>query len=121
VGASVSRGKHLDTVPNAVGSPIPRAERTGKAKSLLERQLLVIQEMIADMDAQTGAGQRHTMDKIVAFLRSHVDGRTVARRNGRELLQMVGQLEQEARRPAPDVCLFAKRADALVTLLSAMT
>ena len=72
------------------------------------------------MQPQTIAGQRHTMDKVVAFLRAHVrpGALSVALWNGRQLSQLVNLLEREARRQVPDVRLFAERAEALVVLLS---
>jgi hypothetical protein len=76
--------------------------------------------MVDDLDSQIAAGQRHTMEKVAAFLRSHTgQGAFSANpRNGRELSQMVDQLEREARRQVPDVRLFGDRAKVLVTLLS---
>lgn len=91
-----------------------------EGKALFHRQLGVIHEMIEDLDSQIAAGQRHTMEKVAAFLRSHTGqgGFSVTPRNGRELSQMVDQLEREARRQAPDVRLFGDRAKVLVALLS---
>jgi hypothetical protein len=76
--------------------------------------------MIEDLDSQIAAGQRHTMEKVAAFLRSHTGqgAFSAAHRNGRELSQMVDQLDREARRQAPDVRLFGDRAKILVALLS---
>ena len=87
------------------------------------RQLPVIQQMIGDMEAQTAAGQQHTMEKVVVFLRSRIrkGSATVTPRNQRELLQMIDQLEREARRQAPDALLFGDRTNALIVLLSAAT
>jgi hypothetical protein len=60
------------------------------------------------------------MEKVAAFLRSHIvqGAFSVAPRNRRELLQMVDQLEREARRQVPDIRLFGDRAKVLVALLS---
>ena len=79
--------------------------------------------MIGDMDAQTAAGQQHTMEKVVAFLRSGIRerGTTVTPRTQRKLLQMVDQLEREAHRQAPNALLFGDRTEALVVLLSGTT
>jgi hypothetical protein len=90
---------------------------------LFRRQLRVIQQMIGDMEAQTVAGQQHTMEKVVTFLRSRIrDGATaVTPRNQLALLQMVDQLDREARRQSPDALLFGDRTEALVVLLSATT
>ncbi len=75
------------------------------------------------MESQIAAGQRHTMEKVAGFLRSHVGPATlsITPRNGRELSLMIDQLEQEARRQAPDVRLFGDRAKVLVALLAAAT
>ena len=77
--------------------------------------------MLGDMEAQTVAGQQHTMEKVVTFLRSRIreGSATVTPRNQRELLQMVEQLGQEARRQAPDALVFGDRTEALIVLLSA--
>ena len=79
--------------------------------------------MLGDMEAQTVAGQQHTMEKVVTFLRSRIReaSATVTSRNQREVLQMIEQLEQEARRQAPDAHLFGDRTQALIVLLSATT
>jgi len=91
-----------------------------ESKSLFQRQLRVIQEMIDDLDSQIAAGQRHTMEKVAGFLRAHTGqgAFSASPRNSRELLQMVDQLEREARRQVPDVRLFGDRAKVLVALLS---
>ncbi len=107
-------------VPNSEYLGPPVSVRYGDGKSLFHRQLSVIQEMVDDLDCQIAAGQRHTMEKVAAFLRSHT-GQTAlgtATRNGRELSQMIDQLEREARRQVPDVRLFGDRAKVLVALLS---
>ena len=90
---------------------------------MFRRQLRVIPQMLRDMEAQTIAGQQHTMQKVVAFLRSRIreGDMTIIPRNQRELLQMVDQLEREARRQVPDALLFRDRTEALVGLLSATT
>jgi hypothetical protein len=94
--------------------------RYGDGKSLFHRQLRVIQEMVDDLDSQIAAGQRHTMEKVAAFLRSHIGQGAFSPtpRNARELSQMIDQLEREARRQVPDIRLFGDRAKVLVALLS---
>ena len=110
-------------VPNSEYVGAPSTVRLGESKSLFHRQLNVIQEMIDDLDSQIAAGQRHTMEKVAAFLRSHIGqgAFTANPRNGRELSQMVDQLEREARRQVPDIRLFGDRAKVLVALLSVTT
>jgi uncharacterized protein YigA (DUF484 family) len=107
-------------VPNSEYLGPPSGVRFGDGKSLFHRQLRVIQEMVDDLDFQIAAGQRHTMEKVAAFLRSHSgqSGISATARNGRELSQMIDQLEREARRQVPDVRLFGDRAKVLVALLS---
>ncbi|HEX3902141.1 MAG TPA: hypothetical protein VH853_04770 [Polyangia bacterium] len=108
-------------VPSSSDYVGPARERRAEGRSLFQRQLRVIREMLEDMQPQTVAGQRHTMEKVVAFLRSHVgpDAIFVTLRNGLELSLLVDQLEQETRRQIPDLRLFSDRAEALVLLLSA--
>ncbi len=107
-------------VPNSEHLGPSSSVRFGDGKSLFHRQLRVIQEMVDDLDSQIAAGQRHTMEKVAAFLRSHTgqSAFATASRNGRELSQMIDQLEREARRQVPDVRLFGDRAKVLVSLLS---
>ena len=107
-------------VPNSEYVAATPSVRYGDGKSLFHRQLRVIHEMVDDLDSQIAAGQRHTMEKVAAFLRSHT-GQTAfaaSTRNARELSQMIDQLEREARRQVPDVRLFGDRAKVLVALLS---
>ena len=110
-------------VPNSEYRAAASSARYGEGKSLFHRQLTVIEEMVDDLDSQIAAGQRHTMEKVAAFLRSHTGqtGFSASARNGRELSQMIDQLEREARRQVPDVRLFGDRAKVLVALLSVTT
>jgi hypothetical protein len=123
VSAFVPSTEYLRAVSNANGPPPLGLELRTDGKSLFHRQLRVIQEMVDDMESQIAAGQRHTMEKVAAFLRSHVGQGSlpVTPRNARELSSMVDQLEREARRQVPDVQLFGDRAKVLVALLSVMT
>ncbi len=92
-----------------------------EARSLLRRQLPVIREMIGDMEQQTGAGRRYTMEKVVAFFRQQT-GRgvlAVGRRNAGVLSQLVDQLASASRHVTPDVPGFSDRAETLLSLLSA--
>jgi uncharacterized protein YigA (DUF484 family) len=107
-------------VPNSEYLGPASTVRHSEGKSLFHRQLSVIQEMVDDLDSQIAAGQRHTMEKVAAFLRSHTGQGpfSATPRNARELSQMIDQLEREARRQVPDVRLFGDRAKVLVALLS---
>lgn len=121
--AFVPSTEYLRAVSNANGPPPLGLELRTDGRSLFHRQLRVIQEMVDDLESQIAAGQRHTMEKVAAFLRSHVGqgSLSVNPRNGRELSSMVDQLEREARRQVPDIQLFGDRAKVLVALLSVMT
>ena len=83
-------------VPNSEYLGGPSSARHLESKSLFQRQLRVIQEMIDDLDSQIAAGQRHTMEKVANFLRAHTGqgAFSATPRNGRELLKMVDQLER---------------------------
>jgi hypothetical protein len=120
VSVFVPSGDYVGPAPSAIGPSFSKEDRPSDDRSLFERQLRVIREMIEDMQPQTIAGQRHTMEKVVAFLRAHVrpGALSVTLWNGRQLSQMVDQLQREAERQVPDVRLFADRAEALVVLLS---
>jgi hypothetical protein len=88
---------------------------------LLLRQLPVIQEMIRDLENQTGAGRRYTMEKVVAFFRQEI-GRgvlAVGPRNARLLSRFVDQLMTASQHLIPDVRQFRDRAETLLSLLLA--
>ena len=90
-------------------------------RSLLRRQLRIVQEMIDEMEPRTVAGQKYTMEKVLAFLRPQI-GRgalSLTTRNQWELSRLVDQLEREVQRPIPDAHLFGDHAEALVALLLA--
>jgi hypothetical protein len=91
-------------------------------RSSLSRQLGVVLEMLGQLEVQTVAGQKHTMEKIVAFLRQKVVHGTVASssRNGQALAQHVEQLGRQAQCLLPDLRLFSDRAEVLVALLTTM-
>ena len=92
-----------------------------EARSLLRRQLPVIREMIGDLEEQTGAGRRHTMEKVVAFLRQQIGCGVLAlgRRNSGVLSHLVDQLASAAQHVMPDVRQFSDRAETLLSLLLA--
>jgi hypothetical protein len=92
-----------------------------EARSLLRRQLPVIREMIRDLEEQTGAGRRYTMEKVVTFLRQQI-GRgalAVGRRNAGVLSHLVDQLASASQHLIPDVNYFSNRAELLLSLLFA--
>lgn len=119
--ASIYSSEHENPGPGAIGLHSHEYGQRYEDRSLLNRQLRVIHEMIEDMEPQTVAGQKYTMEKVVAFLRPQVVQGTLSltSRNEWELSHLVDQLEQEVRRPVPDLHLFGDHAEALVALLLA--
>ena len=98
-----SKYESSDLIPGVLLAPIGAQE---EARSLLRRQLPVIREMIGDMEEQTGAGRRYTMEKVVAFFRQQT-GRAVlavGRRNAGVAVTARGPVGEriaacDARRP----------------------
>jgi hypothetical protein len=86
------------------------------------RRLLIVKEMLGAMEAQTSAGHRYTMEKVVRLLREEIVCATLrtSLRNKGELSQLVDQLAREALRLLPNVELFSGRADIIVALLLGM-
>jgi hypothetical protein len=82
----------------------------------LRRQLGILAEMVASLETQTGAGQRHTMSKVVAVLAPHVH--LHRRRAGDGIERTVEQLAEEARRPSPDAPIFRRGAEFVISLLA---
>jgi hypothetical protein len=79
----------------------------------LRRQLGILAEMVATLETQTNAGQRHTMGKVVAVLAPHVH-----RQGPRGIEHTVEQLAEEARRPFPDTPIFRRGAELVISLLA---
>jgi hypothetical protein len=105
-------------IPGALLAPLRAKD---EARSLLLRQLPVIQEMIWDLEEQTSAGRRYTMEKVVAFFRQQI-GRgllAVGPRNARVLAHLVDQLATASQHLIPDVHQFGDRAETLLSLLLA--
>jgi hypothetical protein len=79
----------------------------------LRRQLATLAEMVAALESQTNAGQRHTMGKVVAVLAPQV------RLWGqRAIEQTVEHLAEEARRPFPDAPGFRRDAERVISVLA---
>ncbi len=117
--ASIRPSEHERSAP--LGALLPPIGAQEEARSLLRRQLPVIREMIGDLEEQTSAGRRYTMEKVVAFLRHEV-GRgvlAIGPRNARVLSQLVDQLAIASQRLIPDVRYFGDRAETLLSLLLA--
>jgi hypothetical protein len=75
--------------------------------------------MLAAMEAQTVAGHRYTMEKVVKCLRQKIAfaGLNASPRNKRAVSQLIDQLACEAKRLLPDVRSFSDRTETLVALL----
>ena len=117
---SIRRSEHETSapIPAALLASIGVQE---EARSLLRRQLPVIREMIGDLEEQTGAGRRYTMEKVVAFFRQQIGCGVLAlgRRNAGVLSHLVDQLASAAQHVMPDVRHFSDRAETLLSLLLA--
>lgn len=117
---AIRHGEHETSapIPAALLDPVGVQE---EARSLLRRQLPVIREMIGDLEAQTCAGRRYTMEKVVAFFRQQVrrGALAVGRRNAGVLSQLVDQLASVSQPLVPDVSSFSDRAETLLSLLLA--
>jgi hypothetical protein len=100
--------------------PLLRTWRRGK-RAELRLQLPIVREMLAAMEAQTVAGHRYTMEKVVGCLRQKVvfAGLNASPRNKRAVSQLIDQLAREANRRLPDVRSFSDRTETLVALLIA--
>lgn len=120
--ASIYSSEHEKLGPVSIGPLLQERGPRREDRSLLNRQLRIVQQMIEDMDSQTAAGQRYTMEKVLAFLRPQVGpgALSLTTRNRWELSRLVDQLEREVRRPCPDAHLFGDHAEALVALLLAV-
>jgi hypothetical protein len=116
--ASIRPSEHERSAP-APGALLAPVGAQEEARSLLRRQLPVIREMIRDLEEQTGAGKRYTMEKVVAFFRQET-GRgvlAVGRRNAGVLSHLVDQLASASQHLIPDVRYFNDRTETLLSLL----
>lgn len=118
--ASIRSSEHDGSVP-IPGALLAPLHAQDDARSLLLRQLPVIQEMISDLDEQTGAGRRYTMEKVVAFFRQEIERGVLAvgLRNALVLSHLVDQLANASHHLIPDVHQFRDRAETLLSLLLA--
>jgi len=83
----------------------------------LPSQLGIVAEMLAALDTQTNAGQRHTMGKVVGILAPHVGRRASVRLR---MARTIDELAHEARRIVPDAPIFRHHAEELVLALRAV-
>ncbi len=100
-------------------SPRPDQRNYGHQFSLA-RQLEVITEMLDSMDTLTIAGQRHTMGKVVEFIKDQMAHAPLpfGLRNQQMLAELLRQLRDESQRLSPDVLTFTRGAKSLVALLN---
>ena len=91
-------------------------------RSIDRPTLSVIREMVGTLDTLTIAGQRHVMDKVVAFVDEQVRHATprVSKRNRATLGEVMTQLRSESDRVFPDSARFAQRAESLIRLLGSI-
>ena len=96
----------------------------GSGTTVLSRRGRVetVREMVRSLETLTGAGQRHTMGKVVDFIAAEIRGRE-ARSDGRArlLARTVDRIASEPARLAPAVRPFSRRAEVLLALLQAET
>lgn len=108
--------------PNRPELNLGRRPGRGRPTNQLRTQASTLREMLVALETFTAAGQRHTMEKIVAFLAEHVPTacRTLGRRNREALVRLVLSLRQESQRRAPDPVLFGKQAENIMVLMGAL-
>ena len=118
--APICRSEHERSAPDPGALLVPVGAQE-EARLLLRRQLPVIREMIRDLEEQTGAGRRYTMEKVVTFFRQQIGRGALAvdRRNAGVLSHLVDQLASASQHPIPDVGHFSDRAEVLLSLLLA--
>jgi hypothetical protein len=83
----------------------------------LPTQLGIVAEMLAALETQTTAGQRHTMGKVVGILAPHVGRRASVRLR---MARTIDELAHEAGRLVPDAPLFRHHAELVVFALRAI-
>ena len=99
-----------------------RGPRPVRQMSPLGGQASTLREMLRSLEDLTAAGQRHTMEKIVAFLAEHLPGagRTLRHRNREALVLLVLSLWRESQRCVPDIALFSRQAESILALMGAL-
>ena len=114
--ASIYTSRHDKSAPAPIGPDL-------EDRSQVRSQLGIVREMLENIEVLTTPGQRHTMEKVVAFLQLKIgEGAfSVSLRNRRALSQSVERLAREAQRPVPDIRRFCDRAKPVVALLLATT
>lgn len=113
---------------NDMCSPVDPALRRGRGPSPVRQmsqlggQASTLREMLRSLEDLTLAGQRHTMEKIVAFLADHLPaaGRKRGRRNRNALVLLLLSLRRESQRCVLDVPLFSRQAESILVLMGAL-
>jgi hypothetical protein len=108
------------------GAPIEsqfpaRDDPSGPSRSIL-RGCEVIREILESLETLTAAGQRHSMGKVVAFIREQLERSPVAMnaRNRETVAVMLERLTHESSRPWLDVRAVRERTEALLALVLAI-
>ena len=84
------------------------------------QRLDVIPGMLASMDSLSMAGQRYVMDKVVSFMEQQTDrAQGLSLPNQHMFAELIAEVRRESERMVPGVPLFIRRAESLLTLLSA--
>jgi hypothetical protein len=96
-----------------------RARRGAHRAGGLGGQAGTIREMLATLETLTRAGQRHSMEKIVAFLAAHVPvaGHGLGRGNMEALMRLLQSLRRESERSCPDSVVFSLQAENTLALM----
>jgi hypothetical protein len=86
------------------------------------RDCEVIREILGSLETLTAAGQRHSMGKVVAFIREQLERSPVAMnaRNRETVAMMLERLTHESSRPWLDVVAVRERTEALLALVLAI-
>ena len=85
-----------------------------------QAEVSVVREMVSTLETLTIAGQRHTMSKLVAFIRDRLAaGLPDAPRSRSVFADQLATLNRESERPLPNVDTFHVRVDSLLALVSA--
>ena len=110
------------SIPLATLAQDGPSEPRGGERALLLRQLSVVREMLGTFDTVTIAGQRHVMDKVIAFVEEQIRhaGTHVSQRNQATLADLMTHIRSESERLSPDSARFAQRAESLISLLVAI-
>lgn len=109
---------------SAAAFPEPQGSAGGgggrrRERGLVVQQFEVIGEMLSGLETLTAAGQRHSIGKILAFIRARLRelDPLLGRRNRETVGDLLDQLEHEAGRPWPNLADVRQRTESLLALL----